>query len=229
MSGQAVPGGPLISGYLDEVGRRLRGPRVGRREVLDELRDGLLEASAIRRREGVPPADATRQAIEEFGTPAQVAAAHAPELALRQARQSAWRIVGLLLLAGLTWQGYTGLFGSPQTAVPDPGSGRQVFLALTGVIKWLPGIAQLAAVGLLLVTFRLRPDQAPHRRRLIGLTALVTTALGATLLTMAAIAVVSAPAVWRDTGTLVVLPLGALAVWAFVESASATARCRATP
>jgi hypothetical protein len=71
--------------YLDAVDRRLTGPRPVRASILDELRDGLHQAAAARR----DTADPAAAAIAEFGTPAQVAAAFADELAGAQARRTA--------------------------------------------------------------------------------------------------------------------------------------------
>lgn len=45
----------LLDTYLKEVARRLPGPRSARRDVVDELHDGLLEAVNARRQQGAPP------------------------------------------------------------------------------------------------------------------------------------------------------------------------------
>jgi hypothetical protein len=76
--------GAAFEAYLDAVDRRLVGPRTTRAAILDELRDGLHQAAA--RRGGTDPAAA---AIAEFGSPAEVAAAFAGELAGDQARRTA--------------------------------------------------------------------------------------------------------------------------------------------
>jgi hypothetical protein len=70
--------------YLDAVDRRLVGSRATRTAILDELRDGLHHAAA--RHGGTDPVAA---AITEFGSPAEVAAAFAGELAGDRARRTA--------------------------------------------------------------------------------------------------------------------------------------------
>lgn len=97
-------------------------------------------------------------AIAQFGPPNLVAAAHTPELAIRQARRSAWRVLGILVVAGLTWQlGYKLALGIPVAVTPAPGPDRHVFLIATEAIQYLPVLAELGAIGLLLATGRFVP------------------------------------------------------------------------
>lgn len=85
-----------IDGYIGDVEEELRGPRRARSRVLSEIRDGLEEATRTRMDAGLPAADASAAAIEEFGAPALTAHAFAGELGTARAR----RIVFALLLTG---------------------------------------------------------------------------------------------------------------------------------
>jgi hypothetical protein len=111
MTGDAVTGasGPradaqwLVEAWLTELGAGLRGPARARAAVVDELRDGLLEAVETYRCGGLAPVEATRAALREFGDPATVASAFAPELAARQARRMALALIGTGPLLGAVW------------------------------------------------------------------------------------------------------------------------------
>lgn len=61
----------LIRNYLDKLAQRLPAGTV------EELADGLEETFQHHLRSGLPPADAARSAIAEFGQPAQVTTAFA--------------------------------------------------------------------------------------------------------------------------------------------------------
>jgi hypothetical protein len=144
-----VAGDTVVESYLAEVGRRLPAGRRARAAILDELRDGLYEAVD----RGLPPAEA----VGEFGTPEDVAAAFAGELATVRARRTVWAYLGTGPLVGIWW-----LF----TFVPRPwatGPG-----AVWTAIPLLPlvGIAVLTAVTTLVVTGRAPrwvPAASPHQ------------------------------------------------------------------
>jgi hypothetical protein len=96
-------GRDAVADYLAAVAARLTGPAAARAAITEELRDGLLETlerELARRRSH---REAMAAALAEFGDPATVAAAFAPELAAAQARRVA---LGLLVtgpLVGLAW------------------------------------------------------------------------------------------------------------------------------
>ena len=92
-----------VADYLTAVTTQLTGPPAARAAVIDELRDGLLEAVETHQARGCSHAEATAAAIAEFGDPHTVAAAWGPELGAVQARRVA---LGLLVtgpLVGLAW------------------------------------------------------------------------------------------------------------------------------
>jgi hypothetical protein len=100
-------GGPAsaqpIESYLAQVAAALPGPARTRAGIVAELRGGLLDAADAHRRAGLaPPADA-QAAIDEFGHPAQVAAAFRPGIAAGQARRVAITLLATGPLIGLLW------------------------------------------------------------------------------------------------------------------------------
>jgi hypothetical protein len=94
---------PRLAAYLTEVAARLHGPRHRRAQILAELHDGLDDAVADHVRDGLAPEEAADAALGGFGTPAEVAAAFAGELAVAYARRTlAWFLVTGPLV-GIWW------------------------------------------------------------------------------------------------------------------------------
>lgn len=102
----------ILDGYLAEVAARLAGPARARAAILAELSDGLTDATHAYltdqtiRAETLPHQHAARAAaaaVTEFGTPAQVADAFAPELAAATARRVALTLVTTGPLLGCLW------------------------------------------------------------------------------------------------------------------------------
>ena len=58
--------------YLDQVCRRIGGPRSLRQHLRQELREHLLDAAAEHRAAGLPEEQALARALEDFGGPQQV-------------------------------------------------------------------------------------------------------------------------------------------------------------
>jgi hypothetical protein len=79
---------PRLAAYLSAVGAGLHGPRSRRARILAELRDGLEDAVADQARDGLAPDQVTDAALDGFGTPTEVAAAFAGELAVAHARRT---------------------------------------------------------------------------------------------------------------------------------------------
>jgi hypothetical protein len=102
-----TPGGPAsaqpIESYLAQVAAALPGPARARADIVAELRSGLLDATDAHHHAGLaPPADA-QAAIDEFGHPAQIAAAFRPGIAATQARHVAITLLATGPLIGLAW------------------------------------------------------------------------------------------------------------------------------
>jgi HAAS domain-containing protein len=92
-----------VADYLATVSDQLTGPVAARARIIDELRDGLLEALETHQGPGCSQAEATAAAIAEFGDPATVAAAFGPELGAVQARRVALGLLTTGPLVGLSW------------------------------------------------------------------------------------------------------------------------------
>jgi hypothetical protein len=148
---------PRLAAYLSHVAARLQGPRRRRERILAELRDGLDEAVAAHRRDGLPADQAAQAALDGFGTPAQVAAAFAGELAVVYARHSlAWFLVTGPLV-GVWW-----------LLLLQPQPWRTGVVALLAAIPVLPlvGVAVATAMGTFATTGRLMrwlPEATPRR------------------------------------------------------------------
>lgn len=104
----------ILDGYVAAVGARLAGPARAHAAILAELGDGLTDAAHAYltdqtiRAETLPHQHAARAAaaaVAEFGTPAQVADAFAPELAAATARRVALALVTTGPLLGCLWLG----------------------------------------------------------------------------------------------------------------------------
>jgi hypothetical protein len=89
-----MAGHELIDTYLAALGCRLPA------EAVDELADGLHEAWHHRLATGLPPADAARAAIAEFGTVEQVVHAFVVDA---PGRRSARLLLATGPLVGLSW------------------------------------------------------------------------------------------------------------------------------
>jgi hypothetical protein len=161
---------PRLAAYLTEVAARLHGPRRRRARILAELRDGLDEAVADHARDGLAPEQAADAAIDGFGTPAEVAAAFAGELAVAYARRTlAWFVVTGPLV-GIWW-----------LLLLRPHPWRTSVVALLAAIPVLPliGVAVATAMGTFATTGRLMrwlPEATP-RRALLATVAVAVLAL----------------------------------------------------
>lgn len=163
--GQPQPNAELVEGWLAEFAAGLRGPARVRAGVVAELRDGLLEAVDAHRDGGLAPAEAARAALREFGEPAAIAAAFAPEMAARAARRTAAALIGTGPLVGLLWGlalvasgllNHAGQAGPPWMWPQLPATLRVVCAALATVL----------AVGICAGLFAVTPGQwLPHRVR----------------------------------------------------------------
>jgi hypothetical protein len=102
-SSQQPTGRDAVADYLSTVGAQLPGPLAIRIRIIDELRDGLMEALEVHLARGRSPQEATAAAIAEFGNPRMVATAFGPELAAVQARRVALGLLATGPLVGLAW------------------------------------------------------------------------------------------------------------------------------
>ena len=94
---------PPIDAYLRQVSATMPGPAHARRDILAELRSGLLDAVDVHRSAGLPADAAAEAAITEFGDPRQVTDAFRPHLAMVHARRVALTLLATGPLVGLLW------------------------------------------------------------------------------------------------------------------------------
>ncbi|GIJ08836.1 permease prefix domain 1-containing protein [Micromonospora andamanensis] len=138
----------FVEEHLRQLGSRLQGPRRLRADLMTEARHGLLDAVEAYRDSGLPPREAARQAVADFGTPDQLAPAYQAELAVAALRGLSLRVVAIAAtgsIAGdLTWQ------GSSWSGGPRPPAG---YLLLSQAVEWIwAGAFLLGLAGLVLVT-----------------------------------------------------------------------------
>jgi hypothetical protein len=93
----------VVDAYLDQVAASLFGPSRARRDIVAELRSGLLDAADAHQCTGLPAAPAAEAAIAEFGDPRLVADAFRPELTIQQARRVALTLAAVGPPIGLLW------------------------------------------------------------------------------------------------------------------------------
>ncbi|MEV4655300.1 permease prefix domain 1-containing protein [Micromonospora sp. NPDC049301] len=137
----------LVEEHLRELAARLRGPARLKSDLLTEARHGLLDAVEAYREGGVPPTEAERRAVAEFGSPAQLLPSWQAELAVGALRGLSLRMLATAavgVIAGdLTWQGSSWSGGSRPPAV---------YLLLSTSVDWIwAGSLLLAVAGLLVV------------------------------------------------------------------------------
>jgi hypothetical protein len=88
-----------IADYVDEVARQL-GVGPDRTDILDEVRDHLLEGAAAHWEKGLSEEAAAAEAKRDFGEPGLVAAGLRPVVAQIHSRELAWRLLrGVVALA----------------------------------------------------------------------------------------------------------------------------------
>lgn len=154
-----MAGHQLIDQHLAELARRLPA------QVVDELADGLQQTWQHHLTGGLPPVDAARAAIAEFGTTAQITAAFT---ACAPGRRTAQVLLVSGPVAGLCW-GVSLIAGRAWTW-PVPTAALIAF-----------GMALFATVATLLAAATSR--RSYHRTRLGGLGGLGLLVLDAAMLT----------------------------------------------
>ncbi|MGW3608330.1 permease prefix domain 1-containing protein [Micromonospora sp. NPDC005163] len=137
----------LVEEHLRELAARLQGPARLKSDLLTEARHGLLDAVEAYREDGVPPTEAQRRAVAEFGSPAQLLPSWQAELAVGALRGLSLRmltVAGVSVVAGdLTWRGASWSDG------PHPPA---VYRLLAASVDWIwIGSLLLAVAGLLVV------------------------------------------------------------------------------
>lgn len=140
LTGAGDPAGQ-VAGYLAALDGALPpGPRRPRREILEEVGDGLLAAAERHQACGATADSAVRAALREFGSPRLVARAFAGELAAARVR----RLLGGLLLTGPLVGVWWLLLLAPRRWPPNPA-------ALVAAIPVLPVVGATVAVAVVVL------------------------------------------------------------------------------
>jgi hypothetical protein len=79
----------IIDEYVAGLSRRLTGPRLAKKDLLAEARDGLTDAADAYTEAGLPTEEAAAQAVSDFGSYRQVVPGYQMELAVAQGRFTA--------------------------------------------------------------------------------------------------------------------------------------------
>ncbi len=127
-----------IDSYVRELDRQLHGPRRRKADLLVEVRDGLRDAADAVRAESpeVTPAEAERQAVDEFGSVPALAPEFQTELAVLQAWRTAWvfaiALPLVMTVTTLIWRG-GGSGATPGPSYLGLAHATDVFLIAAGV------------------------------------------------------------------------------------------------
>ncbi|WP_374771331.1 permease prefix domain 1-containing protein [Streptomyces sp. NBC_01463] len=222
MKASEPPAGDPVETHLADLAARLHGPARLKARMVDELREGLLDAARELSPDAEPGREAARRAIREFGTVAELAPSFQYELTVTQARHTARTVMLIVPCLLVCWslvelstrvEGH-GLPGSLQVAVAHLGG----LSALTA----LPAAVFLSATGSLGRRLRL-PQRLPLVVAWSGTAAAV--ALGLSALTLVAAAVIAGDWPLTAAACLIVIALHARVA----TSARVCRRCARLP
>ncbi|MEU1757549.1 permease prefix domain 1-containing protein [Micromonospora sp. NPDC005686] len=156
----------VVDRRLHELSTRLHGPDRLKADLLTEARHALEDAVEAYRDGGLPPTEAQRRAVAEFGSDAQLVPGFQAELAAGALRGLALRtlVVAVVLLAtgDLTWQGSSWSDGPPPPAA---------YLLLSAALNAIWGVVAALALAALLagpLVARWRTARLVRPARLIG-------------------------------------------------------------
>ncbi|MEV8342445.1 permease prefix domain 1-containing protein [Streptomyces niveus] len=103
-----------VADHVAALSAALHGPVRAKSRMIQEIRDGLTDTVEAHTRDGVPPDEAARLAVREFGTPEQLVPSCQRELTIAQARRTALSVTltvpfliacwHLIWTAGQGWQ-----------------------------------------------------------------------------------------------------------------------------
>jgi hypothetical protein len=141
-----------IESYAEELAAELRGPARVKARMVQEIRDGLADTAAARVEAGLPHEEAVRDAVREFGTPAEVAPSCQRELTLAQTRHTAFALLATVpVLLGCWHLAWT--IGRDQGIPPSQ---------TAQLLATIAGTAAVVGFAALLITRRLSvPDRLP--------------------------------------------------------------------
>jgi hypothetical protein len=140
-------------GVLAQISAELRGPRRARTDLLNELRDGLDDATDDLLAAGLDTAEAQNRAVAEFGDPVDLARELQAELTGAQARRTALAVALVSLLIEAAWHwGYPAMMRDYWMAGGYPTESRLLVQLNTiqEIAVWVVTPLLLLAYGLIL-------------------------------------------------------------------------------
>ena len=214
MTAQLVPLG--VDAYLTTLENALHGHPRDKSRLLSELRDGLDDATAAHAAAGLPPSEASMEALRGFGSVEELAQACQPELSVRQVRRTA-RAVLLTVPALIAF--WHVVLGSQSGHLP-----RAAVLLGEHLAGLAATTAALCALALLVTGSLSRWLRTPRRLpMLIAVAGIVSAAaLAAAPLAMAAVSA-PPPALWP--WVLLAAVVAAVPLRTVVRSAWLCRRC----
>jgi hypothetical protein len=131
----------LIDAYVADLGRNLRGPARAKADLLREARDGLYDAAAAYRDDGVDPEAAQHRAVRDFGDVRDIAPDYQAELAAAQGRRTALLICLVLAPQSLLWQYVGGALAEGHERAAAPG-----YAVVDSLTSWLGTTAVIGTI-----------------------------------------------------------------------------------
>ncbi|MFF9915427.1 permease prefix domain 1-containing protein [Streptomyces sp. NPDC013457] len=217
-SADPTDSGDPIDAFATELRGALHGPRRIMERLVEEVRGGLSDAVEAYTREGTPYGEAVREAVREFGTPAELAPACQRELTIAQARHTARSVVLVAPLLLACWYTLVTTGTGPDGLLPRT---AQLLAVVAGAAALLAASA-LAATGTLARRLP-TPERLPLLVAWTGTTATVSMALAALSLAVASFMTAQWPLIALACG------LAAASHALTASSARACRRCARLP
>ena len=132
--------------YVAALDGALVGPRRVRRELVQEARDHLEDASDAFRLGGLDRSEAERLAVDDFGPLEEIVPAFQTTLAVAASRRTAWMLFAVLAIQPFLWDGPFGVHDE------HPAPDGPFFAVLDHGVEWGGGLMIALSVVLVLLT-----------------------------------------------------------------------------
>lgn len=193
--------------YLASLDAALVGPRRVRRDLVQEARDHLEDATAAYVRAGYDQRDAAAMAVRDFGSVDEVAPAFQTTLAVASSRRTALLLLAVLSVQPFVWDG-------PWSTSEASPTGT-LYAVLDVGVEVLGGVV-LAAAALLVLATGIGSRWVRNGRALARVTGLVTVSSAVSLkltgITMTLAAGAFTPAHWLMLLAFLLVPLSVTGV-----------------
>jgi hypothetical protein len=194
----------IAEAYVTALDHSLVGPRRVRRDLVQEARDHLDDASAALSDAGYDRAEAERIAVADFGDLDEIVPAFQTTLAVAAARRTALMLFAVLAIQPFLWDGPLGLDGGPP---PD----GVAFSILDHAVEYGGGAMILVALALL-VASGIGNRWFAAGRGIARLTAITTLVAGVSIalvgLAMVVLSSGTDPLPWLLFLSFIIVPFG---------------------